>query len=148
MSDRERQRIRAAGTRITPCDEALAQAGRFWCDALTADKRCAVYELRPMICRLWGATESLPCIYGCVPEGGRRLPDTEAYRLIAEAMRIGGGRREHAIGAAGIDTALARPGALAVTERARAENVALERQRAQDAVPAAFRRKSPAPGSR
>ena len=61
MSDREGQRIRRAGVRITPYEQAMAKVERFWCEALTGDKRCAVYDMRPMICRLWGAVESLPC---------------------------------------------------------------------------------------
>jgi Fe-S-cluster containining protein len=55
MSDRERQRIRAAGVRITPYDKAMANAERFWCEALTGGKRCAVYELRPLIVRATSA---------------------------------------------------------------------------------------------
>jgi Fe-S-cluster containining protein len=141
MSDRERQRIRAAGVRITPYDQAMASAGRFWCDALTGDKRCAVYELRPLICRMWGAVEGLPCVYGCVPEGGRYLSDADAYRLIAESQRIGGGRHENAGGAAGIDAAMARKGLRAEVERIRVRGQAGELRRTEEQVPAAFRRK-------
>jgi Fe-S-cluster containining protein len=141
MSDRERQRIRAAGVRITPYQEALAGVERFHCDALTGDKRCAVYELRPLICRIWGAVEGMPCVYGCVPEGGRWLSDMDAYRMIAEAERIGGGRHGDA-GAADIDAAMAREGIRAEVERIRARGMAGEKRRAQDSVPAAFRRRT------
>lgn len=91
MSDRERQRIRQAGYKITPMDQARDQADTYWCEALTGDKRCAVYELRPLICRMWGVMESLRCPYGCIPEGGW-LPDAVGYRLITDAWRAGGGR--------------------------------------------------------
>ena len=47
--------------------------------------------MRPLICRLWGVMESLPCPYVCRPEGGF-LADIEGYRLIAAAWRAGGGR--------------------------------------------------------
>lgn len=138
MSDRERQRIRAAGIRITPYQRALASADRFWCDALTSDKRCAAYETRPVLCRLWGAVESMPCVYGCKPEG-RYLTDAEAYRLIAESLRIGGGSYPNA-GAAEIDEGMNRPGITEAIERIRARGQAGELRRAAEHVPAAFRR--------
>lgn len=92
MSDRERQRIRAAGYRITPRREADQQAkrnGAFWCDALGPDGLCRVYELRPMICRLWGTYKTLRCPYGCQPEWW--LTDLEALRLTVQAEAIGQG---------------------------------------------------------
>jgi hypothetical protein len=101
MSDRERQRIRQAGVRITPYEKAMASPERFWCDALTSEKRCLVYSVRPLICRIWGAVEGMPCVYGCVPEGGW-LSDAEGFRLVAESLRIGGGGgdpRDHRAGA-------------------------------------------------
>jgi hypothetical protein len=141
MSDRERQRIRAAGTRITPYQKAMASPERFWCDALTGDKRCAVYDLRPLICRIWGAVEGMPCVYGCVPEGGY-LTDVEAYRMIAESLRIGGGRHPNA-SAGEIDAAMAREGLRAEVERIRERGRAGEQRRAQESIPPAFRRASP-----
>ncbi len=138
MSDRERQRIRGAGVRITDYRQALAGVERFWCDALTGDKRCAVYDLRPLICRIWGAVESMPCVYGCVPEGGRYLSDMDAYRMIAESMRIGGG--QHAdVGAAGIDAGMARREVRAAVARIRERGRIGEQSRAQESVPEAFR---------
>lgn len=56
---------------------------------LTEEHRCSVYEIRPMICRLWGLVRGMPCPYGCRPEGGL-LPDEEGQRLLREAERIGG----------------------------------------------------------
>ena len=83
MSVRERDRIeRAAGRKVT-CGAGAS------CSMLTADRRCGQYELRPLICRMWGVVESLPCPYGCVPEGGR-LPDEDGYRLLVAADEIGG----------------------------------------------------------
>jgi hypothetical protein len=93
MSVRERQRIAQAGHRITPPLEAMAKQETYWCEALTAEKRCAVYELRPALCRLWGVIESMACPYGCKPEGGY-LSDDEGYQLLAEAMRAGGSPRD------------------------------------------------------
>jgi Fe-S-cluster containining protein len=143
MSDRERQRIRQAGYKITPYEQAMARIDTFWCEALTEGKRCAVYELRPMICRLWGAVEGLPCVYGCVPEGGRRLSDAEGYWLIAESRRIGGS-------ADGLPPAtvekisevMAREHIRAELERIRSRGQPGDRRRMTEGVPAAFRRES------
>lgn len=131
MSDRERQRIRAAGVRITPYEEAVVNVEGFWCDALTGDKRCAVYDKRPLVCRLWGAVESMPCIYGCQPEGGY-LTDDEAYRLIAESLRIGGGQYPN-VSATEIE------GLREAVVKIRARGPAGERRRGDEHIPAAFR---------
>lgn len=81
MSVRERARIRE-------------QAGEVRCEALRCsmlvNNRCSVYSIRPMICRLWGLIEALPCHHGCRPEGGL-LPDEEGMSLLARSMEIGGG---------------------------------------------------------
>ena len=45
--------------------------------------RCTKYDLRPTICRLWGVAESMPCLWGCVPE--RVLSDAEAREILARA---------------------------------------------------------------
>ena len=91
MSDRELRRIRDAGYPVASFEQAKMKAETHWCEALTSGKRCAVYSLRPLVCRLWGAVESMKCPYGCVPEGGW-LDDETGYALIAEAERIGGNR--------------------------------------------------------
>lgn len=143
MSDRERSRLRAAGQRITPYEQAMNSTDTYWCDALTGDRRCAVYELRPLVCRLWGAAEGLPCVYGCKPQGGY-LSDTEAYRLIAESMRIGG--HPHAL-PEGADirehlrVAMERREIAVAVRRIRARGRAGDERRAASAVPAAFRRR-------
>jgi len=59
------------------------------CPALTPTGQCAVYNLRPMICRLWGLTREMQCSYGCEPVGGY-VPLWQAYEWIAEAYRITG----------------------------------------------------------
>jgi Fe-S-cluster containining protein len=140
MSDRERQRIRQAGHRITPWREAQAWRETYYCEALTAEKRCAVYEMRPLVCRLWGAVEGLPCVYGCRPEGGY-LSDLEGYRLIAASMRIGG--HPNAVSDQGMDAAMARDWLRAELDRIRRRGRAGERLRMDENVPAAFRRRKP-----
>lgn len=42
--------------------------------------QCEVYEVRPMICRLWGVDETMPCPFGCKPE--RPFSKKEAYKLL------------------------------------------------------------------
>ena len=88
MSDRENRRIRDAGFTITNHLTARQFAGTFWCEALGPDGRCQVYDLRPLVCRLWGAVESMPCPYGCQPE--RWLSDAEGRDLVAASLDVGG----------------------------------------------------------
>lgn len=68
------------------------------CVALRPDKQCGVYDVRPMVCRLWGATESMPCPYGCQPvDGGPLLSEAEGFELLGDSLAVGGnpdGRRE------------------------------------------------------
>ena len=54
------------------------------------DGRCTVYAVRPMICRLWGIDETMPCPYGCVPEGGH-ISELQAIQFLRAALAIGGG---------------------------------------------------------
>lgn len=58
------------------------------CCALTPLLRCGVYQVRPLICRIWGMTRSLPCPSGCRPS--RWLSDDEADEFIARAYDIDG----------------------------------------------------------
>lgn len=60
------------------------------CPALTEDHRCAVYPVRPLICRMWGAISELPCEHGCRVEGGRLLTNAESGRILrmAEALPV------------------------------------------------------------
>lgn len=89
MSTRERQRIRQLGVEIPRLDDARASKSDYYCPALTEDKKCSVYEVRPAICRVWGATEGLKCPYGCVPEGSA-LKDAEAWKILRDATVVGG----------------------------------------------------------
>jgi Fe-S-cluster containining protein len=69
----------------------LAHAGSY-CPALTMFRQCGVYEVRPLICRIWGAVASMRCNYGCVPEGGF-LTDHDAMRLLAQVNELAGDDR-------------------------------------------------------
>lgn len=93
---RERARMARAGYPMPPPAERLrmiteSRGGRTTarCSALTDDGRCAVYELRPMVCRLWGASEALPCPHGCRPvDGSPLLTDAETAALLAAATDL------------------------------------------------------------
>lgn len=90
MHPYERARIRRAGVRIPPPEEALAElvaTGDYTCPALV-DGRCSVYELRPMLCRVWGASEAMPCPHGCRPAAGR-LTEPATRRLVDESISGG-----------------------------------------------------------
>jgi Fe-S-cluster containining protein len=50
------------------------------------NERCSVYEVRPMLCRLWGVVESMECPWGCRPE--RYLTRDEGYAFLARAAEI------------------------------------------------------------
>jgi Fe-S-cluster containining protein len=50
------------------------------CSHLVAG-RCAIYEHRPLVCRLFGAVRDLACPHGCKPAGGF-LPNHEGHELV------------------------------------------------------------------
>lgn len=89
MSSAERRRIAAAGYDIPPATpEMLAGDRPIYCPALGAGRRCAVYDIRPMICRLWGVSVDMPCMHGCRP--GRYLTREESMGLLAAASDAAG----------------------------------------------------------
>jgi Fe-S-cluster containining protein len=144
MTGRERQRIREAGYRIPPADTAALAAARrdetFWCPALTSDRLCAVYSIRPLACRIWGAVERMRCPYGCVPAGGW-LPEERAWELFAEAFRAA----DYVVAPAwvparaGLAEALQHPAAREFISGIWAAGREGVRLRMQDQVPPAFR---------
>jgi hypothetical protein len=83
MSLRERARIIERARRPITCGEYAT------CSMLTPERKCGIYDIRPLICRLWGLVKGMPCPYGCRPEGGL-IDDAEGVRLLLEADRIGG----------------------------------------------------------
>ena len=62
---------------------------RMRCPLLTLDGRCSVYGIRPLICRMWGVVESMPCVYGCKPDP-RYLTNEEGYAILERAQAAGG----------------------------------------------------------
>lgn len=59
------------------------------CSMLNAFNRCDVYDDRPMLCRLWGATVKMPCVFGCEPDGGQLLSEREGRELLNAALEAG-----------------------------------------------------------
>ena len=64
---------------------ADVERGVHACPLLTEDGRCSEYARRPLICRLWGVADGLPCPHGCKP--ARRVRDSEAHMMIATAAK-------------------------------------------------------------
>ncbi len=59
------------------------------CPLLDQAGRCTGYDVRPLICRIWGTSQLYPCRFGCRPDG-ELLTMAETYRLLSEAYIIGG----------------------------------------------------------
>jgi hypothetical protein len=114
-STREKQRLGATGVQLLPRSQALAvlaDTGAYRCPALTDTDQCSAYQDRPTVCRLWGAMQSLPCPYGCLPD--QLLDDATGLALLAQSLHAGGdsGRRWHRT-----PTGLRRPGTRPATVR-------------------------------
>lgn len=62
-----------------------AALATFSCPFLTNDG-CGIYDLRPMVCRLFGAVDhpQMKCPKGCGP--AKLIPEKESRRLIARAV--------------------------------------------------------------
>lgn len=94
MSVHEARRLRQNGTPLQHAEVMLGKvlAGDHVRCAALVDGRCTVYELRPLICRLYGATEDMECEHGCRPDGPL-IPAEEAHRMIDLVRELGGGDR-------------------------------------------------------
>lgn len=91
MSIEEDGRLQGRGVIVPSMVDGVAaieQGEEYYCPALR-DGRCSVYDDRPTICRLWGATTSMPCPHGCAPEDA--LTQSESFELLALAAQAGGG---------------------------------------------------------
>jgi Fe-S-cluster containining protein len=93
MSDTERERIAERGVTIPRYDRAGAERYQATgtveaCPALGPFRTCGVHEIRPMICRLWGSTETMRCPFGCRPS--RELTEAESYALLERSREAGG----------------------------------------------------------
>lgn len=110
MSPAERERIEERGVHIQPytsergelwagnivaiVDNETGEQLRLDCAALTPMKRCSVYDVRPFICRAYGAGRGeMACRHGCTVSG-RRLRADEIFELQVRVKTIGGGFTE------------------------------------------------------
>lgn len=57
------------------------------CPALVLGS-CTVYDVRPTVCRLWGAGPAMPCPWGCTPDDP--LPVRRSTEIMLEAMHYHG----------------------------------------------------------
>lgn len=66
----------------------LPQEGALDCPFLTSEKKCSIYEDRPMLCRLFGVVNHhmMRCPHGCEPE--RYLTEEESAALLKAAHKI------------------------------------------------------------
>lgn len=78
---------RLEAKRIVNVIGAEAAGTSLACPLLVAG-RCSVYDVRPLICRIWGTTADLVCPHGCQP--ARILGRDESAALIERARRISG----------------------------------------------------------
>ncbi len=73
---------------IPPQTHNHPKFGELTCTHLTNEGRCAIYEHRPLVCRLYGAVKRMKCPHGCKPKGGY-LPEEKARELIKELEDLG-----------------------------------------------------------
>lgn len=64
-------------------DPFLDQSKGLDCPSLV-NKKCSIYENRPLICRLYGVAEKLKCPFGCKPT--RYLKEKRARALIKQTI--------------------------------------------------------------
>jgi Fe-S-cluster containining protein len=71
----------------------VAKVGHGQCRYLTLERRCSVYEARPLICRLYGAIENsqIGCEHGCCDEP---LVEAESFELMKAYVLLRSGQYE------------------------------------------------------
>lgn len=65
---------------------AVIQSESLACPRLNAIGQCDSYAHRPLVCRLWGVVDGMPCPHGCKPE--RRLTDAAAGDLFRQCEEL------------------------------------------------------------
>jgi Fe-S-cluster containining protein len=93
LTDPEREIIRSVHGFTFP-DRAVNEIapGTFRCIALK-DGQCSIYNERPLICRAWGAVQSLPCPHGCRPPIMRS--DAEMAEIFMDMWELEGAATFH-----------------------------------------------------
>jgi hypothetical protein len=86
FSVEEGRRMEAAGVKVPNANEARLD---LYCPALGKDRCCMVYEVRPVLCRVWGVSEPMPCpVDGCFAPFP--LDAIETQELLRKSLEIGG----------------------------------------------------------
>lgn len=70
-------------------EQRIVGEGNYRCPALTEDGLCSQYDVRPLVCRLYGSSESVTCPHGCVPREGL-LSSKETSDLYDLMTKVGG----------------------------------------------------------
>lgn len=93
LTPMERARIAERGITIPPeiPAEEIRRMGEATgrvpaCPALTALGTCRVYDVRPLICRAFGAYPGVRCAYGCEPKKARS--DSDFVNLVRRVRAI------------------------------------------------------------
>ncbi len=50
--------------------------------SLLKDGKCSIYEDRPLLCRLWGVVEKMPCVFGCETPTMSKKAEDKAFGLV------------------------------------------------------------------
>ncbi len=50
------------------------------------DRKCTIYPVRPVICRLWGNVDTMKCHFGCQPK--KYLYDYEGKDILREVQAL------------------------------------------------------------
>lgn len=61
--------------------------GCLTCPMLDSNKRCKIYDKRPLVCRLYGVVEGMECRFGCKPKT-RYLTDKEGRELMLSVKQL------------------------------------------------------------
>lgn len=73
----ERRHLRSQGIQLPMIDQRP-------CPHLDFAGRCSIYEHRPLICRIYGATPQMACEHGCKPT----LSDAEGHALMQRMFEL------------------------------------------------------------
>lgn len=85
MSTAERERIRDATGLTIPKGRT---GDHRQCPALGILGTCTVYEVRPLICRVWGAADGMRCPHGCEPD--KRMTRAQVFHTFVDVMLASG----------------------------------------------------------
>jgi Fe-S-cluster containining protein len=89
MSDAEMAAVDAAAPDNARRAGTCSALGAPRCPMLARDGRCSVYDDRPMVCRVWGASSDFRCPHGCEPADGF-LTVQQVLELMLLSLEIGG----------------------------------------------------------